>query len=89
MTSAEAAELLAGNSLLTKFLANNAANSEDEEISDEAYISDKEGPTGNIIYSAPLMFLNALIDSFRDILAKVSGKSLDGNPILTSLSLEA
>jgi hypothetical protein len=81
--------LLASNSLLTKFLANNAANSGDEEILDKAYISDKEGPTGNIIYSAPLIFLNALIDSFRDIPAKVSRKSLDGNPILTSLSLKA
>ena len=81
--------MLAGNSLLNKFLANDAANSKDEEISDEAYISDKEGPNGNIIYSAPLMFLNALTDSFYNVPAKVSRKSLDGNPILTSLSLEA
>jgi len=81
--------LLAGNSLLTRFLANNAANSGDKEILDKEYISDKEGPNGNIIYSAPLMFLNALANSFRDILARVSKTSLDGNPLFTSLSLEA
>ena len=81
--------MLASNSLLTRFLANNAANSGDEEILDEEYTSNKEGPNGNIIYSAPLMFLNLLTKSFRNIPAKVSGISLDGNPLLTSLSLEA
>ena len=81
--------MLASNSLLNKFLANDAANSEDEEISDKAYVSDKEGPNGNTIYSAPLIFLNALTNSFRDVPAKVSRKSPDGNPILTSLSLGA
>lgn len=35
------------------------------------------------------MFLNALTDSFRDVPAKVSGTSPDGNPLLTSLSPEA
>ena len=79
----------AGNSLLTRFLANNTANSRDEEILDEEYASDKEGPNGNIIYLAPLMFLNLLTKSFRDMPAKVSRTSLDGNPLLTLLSLEA
>ena len=81
--------MLAGNSLLTRFLANNAANSRDEEILDKEYASDKEGPNSNIIYSAPLIFLNALTESFYNIPAKVSRTSLDGNPLLTSLSLEA
>ena len=81
--------MLAGNSLLTRFLANNAANSRDEEISDKEYASDKKGPNGNIIYLAPLMFLNLLTKSFRDMPAKVSKTSLDRNPLLTSLSLEA
>ena len=81
--------MLAGNSLLTGFLANNAANFRDEEMSDKEYISDKEGPNGNIIYSAPLMFLNALADSFCNVLARVSGTFLDGNPLFTLLSLEA
>ena len=89
VTSAEAAELSAGNSLLTGFLANDAADSGDEEMSDEEYVSDEEGPNGNIIYSAPSMFLNTLTDSFRDVPAKVSRTSPDGNPILTSLSPEA
>jgi hypothetical protein len=75
--------------LLTRFLANNAVNSRDKEILDKEYISDKEGPNGNIIYLAPLMFLNALTNSFRDMPARVSGISLDGNPLLTLLSLEA
>jgi hypothetical protein len=81
--------LLASNSLLTRFLANNAADSRDKEILDKEYASDKEGPNGNIIYSAPLMFLNLLTESFRDMPAKVSKTSLDGNPLLTLLSLEA
>ena len=89
MTSAEAAQLSAGNSLLTGFLANDAADSGDEEMSDEEYVSDKEGPNGNTIYSAPSMFLNALTESFRDVPAKVSGTSPDGNPLLTSLSPKA
>ena len=81
--------MLAGNLLLTGFLANDAADSRDEEILDKEYASDKEGPNGNIIYLAPLIFLNLLIKSFCDIPAKVSRISLDGNPLLTSLSLEA
>ena len=81
--------MLASNSLLTRFLANNAANSRDEEISDKEYTSDKEGPNSNIIYSAPLIFLNLLTESFCNMPAKVSRTSLDGNPLLTSLSLEA
>jgi hypothetical protein len=89
VTSQEGAELSAGNSLLTGFLANDAADSGDEEISDEEYASDKEGPNGNIIYSAPSMFLNLLTESFRDVPAKVSETSPDGNPLLTSLSPEA
>jgi len=87
--SVEAAQLLAGNSLLTRFLANDAADFGDKEMSDKEYISDKEGPNGNIIYSAPLIFLNALANSFCNVLARVSGTSLDGNPFFTSLSLEA
>ena len=79
----------ASNSLLTRFLANNAANSRDEEILDKEYTSNKEGPNSNIIYSAPLMFLNLLTKSFRNMPAKVSGTSPDRNPLLTSLSLEA
>jgi len=58
-------------------------------MSDKEYISDKEGPNSNIIYLAPSMFLNALANSFRDIPARVSRTSLDGNPLLTSLSPEA
>jgi len=58
-------------------------------MSDKEYISDKEGPNGNIIYLAPLMFLNTLADSFRDVPARVSGISLDSNSLLTSLSPEA
>ena len=81
--------MLASNSLLTGFLANNAADSRDEEILDKEYTSNKEGPNGNIIYLAPLIFLNLLTKSFCNIPAKVSGISLDGNPLLTSLSLEA
>jgi hypothetical protein len=80
---------LASNSLLIGFLANNTANSRDKEISDKEYTSDKEGPNGNIIYSAPLIFLNLLTKSFRDMPAKVSKISLDRNPLLTLLSLEA
>ena len=89
MTSAEAAQLLAGNSLLTRFLANNTANSGDKEILDKEYVSNKEGPNGNIIYLALLMFLNTLTKSFHNIPAKVSGTSPDGNPLLTLLSPEA
>ena len=81
--------MLASNSLLTRFLANNTADSRDEEILDKEYASDKEGPNGNIIYLAPLMFLNLLTESFCNMPAKVSKISLDGNPLLTSLSLEA
>ena len=81
--------MLAGNSLLTGFLANDAADSGDEEILDEEYVSDKEGPNSNIIYLAPLMFLNALTNSFCNMPAKVSRISLDSNPLLTLLSLEA
>ena len=89
MTSVEAAQLLAGNSLLTGFLANNAANSRDKEILDKEYVSDKEGPNGNTIYLAPLMFLNTLTKSFCDVPAKVSRTSPDSNPLLTLLSPEA
>ena len=81
--------MLASNSLLTRFLANNTTNSRDEEILDKEYTSDKEGPNGNIIYLAPLMFLNLLTKSFYNMPAKVSRTSLDGNPLLTLLSLEA
>jgi hypothetical protein len=81
--------LLAGNSLLTGFLANNTADSRDEEILDKEYASNKKGPNGNIIYLALLIFLNLLTKSFRDVPAKVSKTSLDGNPLLTSLSPEA
>ena len=79
----------ASNSLLTRFLANNTINSGDEEILDKEYVSDKEGPNSNTIYLAPLMFLNALTNSFYNMLARVSRTSLDGNPLLTLLSLEA
>ena len=79
----------ASNSLLARFLANDATNSRDEEILDKEYISNKEGPNSNIIYSAPLIFLNALTNSFYNIPAKVSRISLDSNPLLTLLSLEA
>ena len=64
--------MLASNLLLTGFLANNTTNSRDEEILDKEYASNKEGPNGNIIYSAPLIFLNLLTKSFRNIPAKVS-----------------
>ena len=81
-------ELSAGNLFFIEFLANNTADSRDKEMSDK-YVSNKERPTNNIIYLALLMFLNALINSFYNVPAKVSGTSLDSNPIFMLLSLEA